>query len=105
MQTPPPLTQRMGSILTRDNQHWDRVRERLSDRSGNVGNTWTRNQCAHARFSGRSGIAVGHETGPLLVLGLNMAHITVCDTSIEIQRVYAWDPKYRVDPVVRQQVN
>ena len=81
----------------RHHQHRDRRRARLQHGGRNVGQTRPRYDKADARFAAGASVAIGHETGALLMPRCDVPNRAVAQTPVELGCVYAGDTKDRID--------
>ena len=101
----PPFAVGVGRRRRRDHEEWNRVRIRLTERRGGIGDSWPRDHKTHTRSTARSAIPVGHEGRSLFVASSNMGDGTFGQSSVQSQVVRTWDAKNGVNPVLLEEPN
>jgi hypothetical protein len=95
----------VAAIDAGDHQQGYRIAVSLTQRGCDIGQPRSGNDEARGRSAAGAGVAVGHETGALLMARGDMTNLGVAETPVKLDRVDAGDPEDRVDPVLLQETD
>jgi len=99
------FAQTVRSVGAGNHQHRDAVCAGLCHTGRGICQTRSGDQQAYARLAGHTGVAIGHERGPLLMAGRYVADRTLIEAPIEFDRMNAGNAEHVFDTSLFKQIH